>query len=140
MSRKGRQEPEPEPGASPAGVRLDVYLDVACLFRTRSQAAAACHGGKVDLNGHAAAPHKLVRPGDSLEITFERGRRRFAVKDVAEHHVAKARARELYEETTPPPSPEVLEARRLERLLAPRVDPGRPSRRDREAQRRMKRG
>lgn len=136
MGRKDRTEPEP--GEPRAAVRLDVFLDVACLFRTRSQAAAACNGGKVDLNGHAAAPHKVVRPGDTLEITFEGGRRRFLVKEIAEHHIPKAQARTLFEETTPPPSPEVLEARRLERLLAPRHEPGRPSRRDRDALRRMK--
>ena len=39
----------------PAEVRLDVWLDVSCLFPTRSQAAAACTGGKVHLNGRAAA-------------------------------------------------------------------------------------
>ncbi len=120
-------------------MRLDVFLDVSCLFRTRSQAAAACNGGKVDLNGRAAAPHKLVRPNDTLEITFEGGRRSFRIAAVTERHLPKPEARKLYEETTPPPSPEVLEARRLERLLAPRQDsPGRPSRRDRDATRRLK--
>lgn len=118
-------------------VRLDVWLDVSCLFPTRSQAAASCAGGKVDLNGRAAAAHKLVRAGDRLEITFPRGRRIFLVKGLAERHVSKATARTLYEETTPPLSPQVLEARRLERLLAPRRDakggkPSKKERRDRE--------
>ena len=30
-----------------ASVRLDVWLDVACLFPTRSRAKAACEGGKI---------------------------------------------------------------------------------------------
>jgi ribosome-associated heat shock protein Hsp15 len=119
-------------------VRLDVWLDVACLFRTRAQAAAACHGGKVDLNGHAAAPHKLLRAGDILEITLPAGRRRFVVRGLAEKHVPKAEARALYEETTPPPSPELLEVRRLERMLAPRPVSGSPSRKEREETRRLK--
>jgi hypothetical protein len=91
----------------------------------------------VDLNGRAAAAHKLVRAGDRLEITFPRGRRNFLVKGLAERHVSKATARTLYEETTPPLSPQVLEARRLERLLAPRRDAkggklSKKERRDRE--------
>ena len=49
-------------------MRLDVWLDVACLFRTRSEAQAACRGGKVDVNGNAAKPNRLVRPGDELRI------------------------------------------------------------------------
>jgi ribosome-associated heat shock protein Hsp15 len=113
-------------------VRLDVWLDVACLFPTRSQAAAACAGGKVDLNGHAAAAHKLVRVGDRLSITLARGKRTFLVKGLLERHVKKSEARALVEETTPPPSPEVLEARRLERLLAPRDGGGsRPTKKER---------
>ena len=30
-------------------MRLDVWLDVACLFRTRSEAQKACRNGKVDV-------------------------------------------------------------------------------------------
>jgi ribosome-associated heat shock protein Hsp15 len=112
-----RREEEPVPLTE---VRLDVWLDVACLFPTRSQAASACTGGKVDLNGHAASAHKKVRVGDTLSITFPRGKRTFRVAGLLERHVRKADAKALFEETTPPPSPEVLEARRLERLLAPR--------------------
>lgn len=120
-------------------VRLDLWLDVACLFPTRSQAAAACAGGKVDLNGRAAAAHKLIRAGDRLEITFPRGRRTFLVKGLAERHVPKAAARALYEETTPPLAPEVLEARRLERLLAPRdAGGGRPTKKERRQRERAR--
>ena len=114
-------------------VRLDVFLNVSCLFPTRARAAAACAGGKVDVNGSAAAAHKKLRAGDRLAITFERDRRTFLVKALAERNIPKALARLLYEETTPPLPPEILEARRLERLLAPRRDErtGKLSKRDR---------
>lgn len=136
MGRRGEGGEDGESGAL-TEVRLDVWLDVSCLFPTRSQAAAACSGGKVHLNGHAAAAHKLLRAGDRLEITFRQDRRTFVVKNLAERHLPKAHARLLYEETTPPLAPEVLEARRLERLLAPRRDEkggklSRKERRDRE--------
>jgi ribosome-associated heat shock protein Hsp15 len=121
-----------ETGVPAESVRIDVWLDVACLFPTRSKAAAACAGGKVDLNGHAASAHKHVKAGDSLAITMAAGKRTFRVVAVTEKHVPKAQARLLYEETTPPLSEAELEARRLERLLAPRQDPGgRPTKRDR---------
>jgi ribosome-associated heat shock protein Hsp15 len=120
-------------------VRLDVFLDVACLFPTRSQAAAACRGGKVDVNGRAAPPHKLVRPGDALEITFESRRRSFRVAALCDHHIRKAEARALVEETTPPERPEVLEARRLERLLGPKGEPsGKPSKKERRDRARIR--
>jgi len=135
-----KRDHENSTSASPAEVRLDVFLDVACLFPTRSQAAAACKGGKVDVNGHAAPPHRLVRTGDTLAITMPPGRRTFVIRALAERHVPKAVGRTLREETTPPPSPEVLEARRLERLLAPRGADreGRPSKRDRRERERLR--
>jgi len=120
-------------------VRLDVWLDVSCLFRTRSQASAACAGGKVDLNGRASSAHRRVRAGDRLEITFPAGRRTFLVKGLAERHVPRGAARALYEETTPPVPPEVLEARRLERLLAPRDGGGgRPTKKERRQRERAR--
>ena len=135
-----KRDQQDESSTGPAEVRLDVFLDVACLFPTRSQAAAACKGGKVDVNGHAAPPHRLVRTGDTLAITMPPGRRTFVIRALAGRHLPKAVARTLREETTPPPSPEVLEARRLERLLAPRSADreGRPSKRDRRERERLR--
>ncbi len=67
-------------------------------------------------------------------------RRTFVVKAVADRHLPKAGARELYEETTPQLSPEQLEAQRLERLLAPRRDAGagKLSRRERDDRSRLR--
>ena len=91
----------------PVPLRLDVWLDVACLFKTRSEAQQACKGGKVDVNGQAAKPHREIKPGDVIEITRTLGRRqRVVVQGLAEQHIPKAEARLLYEDTTPPPSPE----------------------------------
>ncbi len=135
-----RERSRPEPVADAAGVRLDVFLGVACIFPTRSQAKEACEGGKVDLNGSAAKPHRTVKPGDTLQVTVPGRRRTLVVRAVAERHVPKAEARTLYEETTPELTSEQLEARRLEKLLAPRRDAGagRLSRREREERGRLR--
>ncbi|MCK6681959.1 MAG: RNA-binding S4 domain-containing protein [Thermoanaerobaculia bacterium] len=123
MKKRKEEEKEADPGVL-SGVRLDVFLDVACLFPTRSRAQAACDGGKVDVNGSAARPHKIVKIGDAVSITFEHGRRQFVIRGLAEKHIKKQEARALFEDVTPPPSPEVLEAKRLERLFAPRQAAG----------------
>ena len=52
-----------------ASQRVDVWLDVACLFKTRSLAQTACRGGKVQVNGQAARPNRLLRKGDELRIS-----------------------------------------------------------------------
>src|SRR5215207_7125877 len=98
-------------------MRLDVWLDVACLFRTRSEAQKACKGGKVDLNGEAAKPHREIKAGDVVEITRSLGRKqRVVVRAVIDEHIKKSDARALYEDTTPPPSPEEQALRDLMRL------------------------
>jgi ribosome-associated heat shock protein Hsp15 len=120
-------------------VRLDVWLDVSCVFPTRSQAKAACEGGKVDVNGASAKPHREIRVGDRLTVTRGQGiRRELVVQGLADHSIPKAQARMLYEDVTPPARPEVAEARRLDRLLAPKADAGRPDRRQRRERRKQK--
>ena len=125
-------------------VRLDVWLDVACLFRTRSEAQKACKGGKVDINGQAAKPHREVKPGDEILISRPLGRRqRVRVRAVLDEHIPKVQARGLYEDLTPPPTAEELEARRIEKLaraLARPPSAGAPDKRERRALRRMKEG
>ena len=124
--------------------RLDVWLDVSCLFKTRSEAQRACKGGKVDLNGHSAKPHREVKLGDVIEITRALGRRqRVVVRGLADRHLPKAEARQLYEDTTPPPSPEEQAMLDLLRLAGPRQrrpPAGSPDKRERRRLRQAKEG
>jgi len=74
--------------SSPDSVRLDVWLDVACIYPTRSQAKAACEGGKVDVNGSRAKPHREVRVGDVLSVSRAEGaRRQLVVKALADRSI-----------------------------------------------------
>jgi ribosome-associated heat shock protein Hsp15 len=121
--------------------RVDVWLDLACLFKTRSLAQAACRGGKVEVNGQSARPNRLLRKGDELRITRGGGgRQTVVVLDFAKHHVAKALAHALYEDQTPPPTPEQLEERRLRRVFGMRTPAGPIDKRARRAVRRLKEG
>ena len=120
-------------------IRLDVWLDVACVLATRSQAKAACEGGKVDVNGARAKPHRLVRAGDRVEVTIGPGRRRsLVVRGVAERSIPRGEARALYDDRTPQPSAEEIEIRKMERMFAPFAAEGRPERRERRERRRRK--
>jgi ribosome-associated heat shock protein Hsp15 len=124
----------------PQRVRLDVWLDVACLFRTRSEAQKACQMGRVEVNGQKAKPHREVKAGDQLLIQRPPGRRQeIVVRNVTDTHVRKADARLLYEDVTPPPTPEELDLRRFAALARPRQRPGwTPDSREKRALRRMK--
>lgn len=125
-------------------VRIDVWLDVACLFRTRSEAQKACKAGKVYVNGQPSKPHREIKSGDEIEISRPLGRKqRVVVYAVAEKHVARKDARALYEDITPPPTAEEIEQRRIDRLARAFMRPrtaGTPDRRERRQLRRMKEG
>ncbi len=125
-----------------AAVRLDVWLDIACLYRTRSEAQKALKNGRVAVNGQPAKAGRLVRAGDELVIHRPFGRRQtVTIRTVAERHMAKGDARQLYEDRTPAPSAEEIEMRRLERIYRAAVTPPTtPDRRARRAIRKLKEG
>lgn len=126
---------------SDSPVRLDVWLDVACLFKTRSAAQQAIKGGKVDVNGQRGRPNRDVRPGDSIVISRPMGRKQqVVVRGTATQHLAKADAKALlFEDVTPPPTPDELAFQQLLRDTRPRPQSaGAPDRRERRALRQMK--
>jgi ribosome-associated heat shock protein Hsp15 len=121
-------------------VRLDVWLDVACLFKTRSEAQRACQTGRVEVNEQRAKAHRLLRVSDRIGIDRPPGRRQLVVvKGLADRHLAKAEARLLYEDVTPPPTAEEQALIDLLRLARPtRIAPGTPDTRQRRELRRLK--
>jgi len=121
-------------------VRLDVWLDVACLFKTRSEAQRACKGGKVTVNRQPVKPNRALRAGDEIEISRPHGRKqRLVVRALADRHIARAEARALYEDLTPPPTPAEIEQRRLERIYRAAMTPLKaPDKRQRRALRQLK--
>lgn len=121
-------------------VRLDVWLDVACLFKTRSEAKRACEGGKVAVNGQTAKPNRAVREGDRIRIGRPYGRSQdIVVRIVLDQHVKKSEARVLFDDETPKPSAEEIEMRRIERAYrAATRAAGTPDRRQRRERRKLK--
>jgi ribosome-associated heat shock protein Hsp15 len=112
--------------------RLDTWLWVARLSKTRSLANEAVTGGRVQVDGQRAKPSRAVKAGDRIEITTGPVRRIVIVRGVQPRRGPAAEAQALYEET-----PESLAAREAVaaemRLGAPRADHGggRPTKRDR---------
>ena len=128
-----------KPGSD--AVRLDVWLDVTCLFRTRSEAQRAIKGGKVALNDHRGKPHREIHPGDKVSITRTNGVKQLVeVIGIADRHVSKHDARTLYADRTPPPSEEEKAFRALIKHVRPNnpAKMGVPNKRQRRQLRKLK--
>lgn len=122
--------PGMEPASDPA--RIDKWLWAARLVKTRTLAAEAVAGGRVELNGQRVKPSKGVRPGDRLEITLGQTRMALVICGTSPRRGPASEAALLYEETAE--SRETRERQAAERRLArpPTPDPGgRPTKRDR---------
>ena len=89
---------------------MDKWLWAARFFKTRSLAAAACAGGKVDVNDGAAKPARLVRVGDLLRLTQGGDKRILKVQALADTRGPAPVARALYEDLTPPAPPGARQA------------------------------
>jgi ribosome-associated heat shock protein Hsp15 len=120
--------------------RLDHWLWVVRLTKTRALAADAIKAGRVQVNGQPAKPSREVRPGDEVELRNGAIRTTVVVRGAAPRRVGAPEAAKLYDET-----PESREAR--ERFLEQRalVEPvrsewgkGRPTKRDRRTMDRLR--
>ena len=113
-------------------VRIDRWLGAARVFKSRTQAATACGGGHVKLNGSNAKAHQLVKVGDELAV--RRGERLLLLRiaGLAERRLSPPLARELYEDHSPPPP------KREESVAGRDPGAGRPSKRDRRTLRRLR--
>ena len=127
---------EQQSTAEPA-VRLDRWLWAARFYKSRALAAEVCDGGKVEVNGHTAKPHKLVRVADTIVFTHPAGPKEVKVLALSERRGPASEARLLYEDHSPPPPPR--ESRPF--FAPPPVRPpgfGRPTKRERRETERLR--
>jgi len=81
--------------------RIDAWLKLVCLIKHRSEAAEACRGGHVKINGQRVKPAAVVRQGDVVEFLQGTHDRKGVVSEGPEKPVAKAAARTMYIDQTP---------------------------------------
>lgn len=123
-------------------VRLDKWLQVARMFKTRSQATRACTLSRVRVNGQSAKPHKTLSVGDRIEI--ERGgdwTQVIVVRELRDKPVPKAEAAGLYDDESPP-RPKLTDVERLMRRPPVQREPGkgRPTKKERREMDRWREG
>ncbi len=83
------------------GMRVDKWLFVVRLFKTRSQAAEACRTGKVRLNGSSAKAAKLLHIGDTISVRQNPIFRMLKVIDLTGKRVGARLVPDFAEDNTP---------------------------------------
>ena len=119
-------------------VRVDKWLWAVRIFKTRSQAADACKGGKVKMDGVNVKPSRDVKPGDVLEVHHNHIKRTVKVKVAAKNRVAARLVPDLMADLTPKEEFEKLEM--INKLNQEKRDrgTGRPTKKDRREINKMK--
>jgi len=81
--------------------RIDQWLKLVCLFKHRGEAAEACRGGHVKINGQRVKPAAPVGVDDVVEFLLNDTYRRVVVSGTPEGNVSKETARTMYVDETP---------------------------------------
>jgi len=105
--------------------RIDAWLKHVCLLKQRSEAADACKGGHVKINGLRVKPAAAVREGDVIEFLHGAHYRRVVVTGLPESQLAKDVAKTMYIDETPKQEIDVTRIALRER------GSGRPTKRER---------
>ena len=119
--------------ASGEKIRIDKWLWAARFFKTRSLAAQAVNGGKVQVNGGRVKAARLIGPGDLLVVHKAELEFIVTVRELSARRLSAPAAARLYEED--PASlarrQDLQAERRLLRQAGPLPPAGRPGKRDR---------
>lgn len=121
-------------------VRLDKWLWAARFYKTRSLAAEAIAGGKVQVNGERVKRAKSLQAGDEVRIRLGPFEHQIVVRVLSERRGPASEAATLYEET--PASRAAREVMALQlKSLHPAFVPerGRPTKKDRREIEKFKR-
>lgn len=115
--------------------RLDKWLQVARIFKTRTQATKACEERRVKVNGDIAKPSKMIKAGD--ELTVKRHAKkftRFTIVKLSPKSVPAKEAREMYKldeyELSEESQELLLFYREAEKKMRPKYK-GRPTKKER---------
>jgi ribosome-associated heat shock protein Hsp15 len=80
-------------------VRIDKWLWASRFYKTRSLAADAVDGGKVQVNGERVKPAKLLKPGDALSLRNGPYAWNITVLVLSERRGSASEAAKLYSES-----------------------------------------
>jgi ribosome-associated heat shock protein Hsp15 len=118
----------------PKKIRLDKWLKISRIYKTREQAIKGCNEGKVKVNDQKTKPSHLIAIGDKITVKSRSKYRTFDVLEIVHKNVSNKDAKLLYNEHTPILSDEAKEMHQLLQELdkqGRRKFKGRPTKKER---------
>ena len=113
--------------------RIDKWLWVARIFKTRSIAADACKNSRVTIGGVGVKPSHMVKVGEVVAVKKPPVTYSFKILKTIEQRVGAKLLPEIYENVTPPDQYELLEMNRISGFVDRARGTGRPTKKDRRA-------
>ncbi|MBP5711129.1 MAG: RNA-binding S4 domain-containing protein [Bacteroidales bacterium] len=111
-------------------IRIDKWLWMVRVFKTRSLATEACNAGKVKMNGNNVKPSKDVKTNEIYNIKIGQLDKTVQVIDTPKNRVGAALVPQFYTDLTPPEEYERVKMLNLSFEHRDHGD-GRPTKRDR---------
>jgi ribosome-associated heat shock protein Hsp15 len=112
-------------------VRLDKWLWAVRVYKTRGDAADACRGSAVRLNGAIAKPSAKLRIGDTIVARTKAVTRTLHALGLTEKRIGAARVPEFLDDQTPEREYEAAREKRENARLFAHRGKGRPTKKDR---------
>lgn len=78
-------------------MRLDKFLKISLIFKTRSSGEKLIEEGNVLINDKISKPSATIKAGDIITIITPLSKTKYRVLQILEKNVSKKTAKEMYE-------------------------------------------
>ena len=120
-------------------VRVDKWLHVARVFKTRSQATRACSLSRVRVNDVVVKPHRQLALEDRVEVEIKDWTRILVVRELRDKTLPKVEVPRIFEDLSPPrPRPDPMERLLRRSPVLRERGAGRPTKKQARELRRLK--
>ncbi len=120
------------------GVRIDKWLWAVRIFKTRNQAAAACKGGRVKIDGQAVKASREVKVGEEIKVSLTSFTRTIRVSALLENRVRPRLVADYMDDLTPPEEYEKQKMKQELNTEYRKRGEGRPTKKERRVIERLK--
>ena len=110
--------------------RIDKWLWAMRIFKTRTISTEACKKGRVMIDGVAAKPSRMIKPGDTINVRKPPVMYSFLVKALTENRLGAKLVPEYMDNITPQSELDLLEVVKISGFIDRRKGLGRPTKRE----------